>query len=62
MSIVRGVILGMAIMLIVGVAVMGYELVTEPSDMGHRIVSAMLGVGVAGGIFWGLWRAWEKAQ
>lgn len=62
MSIVRGVILGMAIMLIVGVAVMGYQLITEPGEMGQRIVSAMLGIGVSGGIFWGLYRAWEKAQ
>lgn len=62
MSIVRGIILGMAIMLIVGVAVMGYELLTEPGQMAHRIVSAMLGIGAAGGIGWGLWRAWEAAR
>jgi hypothetical protein len=62
MSIVRGVILGMGVMLGFGVAVMGYQLLTEPGEMGQRITLAMLGIGVAGGIFWGLYRAWEKTQ
>jgi hypothetical protein len=62
MSITKGIIIGMGVMLGFGSAVMGYQLITEPGEMGQRITSAMLGIGVAGGIFWGLYRAWEKAQ
>jgi hypothetical protein len=62
MSITRGIIIGMGVMLGFGTAVMGYQLLTEPGEMGQRIVSAMLGIGVAGGIGWGLWRAWEMAR
>lgn len=62
MSITKGIIIGMGVMLGFGTAVMGYQLITETGDTGQRIVSAMLGIGVSGGIFWGLWRAWEKAQ
>lgn len=63
MIITRGIIIGMGVMLGFGTAVMGYQLITEVGDpLPQRIVSAMFGIGVSGGIFWGLYRAWEKAQ
>lgn len=62
MSIVRGVIIGMGVMLGFGVAVMGYQLVTEGGPLPQRIASAVLGCAVAGGIGWGLSIAWGRAS
>lgn len=63
MSITRGIIIGMGVMLGFGTAVMGYQLITETGDsLPQRITSAVLGLGMVGGIGWGLWRAWEKTQ
>lgn len=62
MSIVRGVIIGMGVMLGFGTAIMGYQIVTEGGPLPQRIASAVLGCAVAGGIGWGLSLAWERAS
>jgi hypothetical protein len=62
MSIVRGVIIGMGVMLGAGAGVMAYQLVTEGGPLPQRIASAVLGCAVAVGIGWGLSVAWGRAS
>lgn len=55
------IIAGMALLLTVGVVVMSYQLATEPGDVVQKIASALLGYGVAAGIYAGLVVAAMKA-